>query len=77
MLNWICSIVGEKTDSENVHTQIHDLERRLCMVESCYMSQRNPRFSTILQTQVNQHTLPVTPFKDDLKCKMFHDGLEM
>ena len=58
-------------DSENVPTQIYDYERRICsqtqyvfIMDTFYMSQINPkRCSTILHTQFNHHTLPVTPLK--------------
>ena len=56
----------KKTDSENVLTQIHDFERRLCaqtqklyIVETFYMSQMNLKefvHNTALHTQFNYLT---------------------
>ena len=58
-------------DSLNVTTQMDDFERRLCaqiqslyIIKAFYMSQMNPKiFSTILHSQFNYYTWPVTPFK--------------
>ena len=58
-----------------VPTQIHDFKRRLCtQIQYNYASWKRliclkyilNNLSTILHTQFNLHTLPVTPFKNRL-----------